>query len=353
MSRQKEHHALLWGAGVGALTSVHHVYGAIVYQTPWRLHAVALAAAALLAMTAALALNRRFHENAAGRVAWWLFWGVNAVVFVVLIGGFEGAYNHVLKNVLWLGGLPLADLHVLFPPPVYEMPSDAFFELTGVAQVIPAGYAGGWLWALLADRFALRASRGIVQPGDFFARRTLVTISGGSVDVPDSDQRVHLQFRRFAGCPVCNVHLRSVVRGRDALEAAGIREVVIFHSSAEELRRYEADLPFAVVADPDKHLYREFGVESSSRALLDPRAWPGIVGAVVTASWSVLAGRRALPPLSPAGGRYGLPADLLIDHDGRVLAVKYGEHADDQWSVPEVIALADAAGTCCSAASTS
>jgi hypothetical protein len=341
MSQQAERRALAWGAAVGALTSVHHVYGAIVYDTIWRLHAVALSAAALLVMLAALAISRRFRELALGRVAWWLFWAVNAVVFGLGVGGFEGVYNHVLKNVLWLGGLPLPDLRVLFPAPTYEMPNDIFFEFTGVAQVIPAALAARWLAVLLAERFGRRRSGVVPRPGDVLAKRELVTIADTPVLLPDPTHRVHLQFRRFAGCPVCSLHLRSMVERRVSVEAAGIREIVVFHSSADELRRYEGELPFAIVADPDKHLYREFGVESSPRALLDPRAWPGIAKAIVAGLLGCLVHGRALPPLRPPGGRYGLPADFLVDRDGRVLAVHYGEHADDQWSVDELLALAE------------
>jgi hypothetical protein len=35
-----------------------------------------------------------------------------------------------------------------------------------------------------------------------------------------------------------------------------------------------------------------------------------------------------------------LPADFLIGSDGRVLARKLGTHANDQWSVDEVLAHA-------------
>jgi peroxiredoxin len=101
--------------------------------------------------------------------------------------------------------------------------------------------------------------------------RELSTVTGEHIRVPDPERLVHLQFRRFAGCPICNLHLRSVVQRHDEITAAGIREVVFFHSPADELREYTADLPFAVIADPDKRFYREFGVESSPRALLDPR----------------------------------------------------------------------------------
>ena len=80
-----------------------------------------------------------------------------------------------------------------------------------------------------------------------------------------------MQFRGFAGYPVCNLQLRSVVRRHDEILAASIREVVIFHSNQEELRPHVKGLPFAVVADPEKKLYVRFGVESGVRSLLDPR----------------------------------------------------------------------------------
>lgn len=112
-----------------------------------------------------------------------------------------------------------------------------------------------------------------IHVGAVLAERELLAISGEPVRIPDSDRLVHLQFRRFAGCPFCNLHLRSVVQRHDDIVAAGIREVVVFHSSVAELLSQQDDAPFAVVADPDKRLYVEFGVESSVRAVLDPRAW--------------------------------------------------------------------------------
>ncbi|MGW0610623.1 peroxiredoxin-like family protein [Streptomyces sp. NPDC002788] len=179
-----------------------------------------------------------------------------------------------------------------------------------------------------------------IRPGSTVTERHLVAVSGDLVAVPDPERLVHLQFRRFAGCPVCHLHLRSVVRRHAEIETAGIREVVVFHSPAEELRRHTADLPFAVVADPDKRLYVEFGVESAPRALLSPRAWGPVVRAVLRGGWEVLRGRERLPATSQPGGRLGLPADFLIGPGGRILAAKYGEHVSDQWPVDELLRLA-------------
>lgn len=121
--------------------------------------------------------------------------------------------------------------------------------------------------------------------------RTLVAVSGTPVALPG--QLTHLQFRRFAGCPICNLHLRSIVDRHDEIVAAGIREVVVFHSSAEELRQY--DLPFDVIADPEKKLYREFGVESSARSLLHWRTWVAIVRGVLHDLRPVLRGQFRFP----------------------------------------------------------
>ena len=136
------------------------------------------------------------------------------------------------------------------------------------------------------------------------------------------------------------MHLYSIVRRYEDILAASIREVVVFHATAAALLPHAGDLPFAVVADPDKRLFTEFGVESGPRALLDPRAWLPVLRGVFRSLRAILHGQQPIPTMNPHGGRLGLPADFLIASDGRVLACKYGSHAYDQWSVDEILALA-------------
>jgi peroxiredoxin len=180
-----------------------------------------------------------------------------------------------------------------------------------------------------------------VSVGDRFPELRLTAITGEPVPIPDTaGASTHLQFRRFAGCPICNLHLRSVTARIGEISAAGIREVVVFHSTATELRKYQDDMPFAVVGDPEKALYRRFGVEASAKALLNPRAWRALPGGWRHAIANAIAHRRAPLPAAPTNGNFGLPADLLIASDGRVVAVRYGAHAYDQWSVDELLELA-------------
>ena len=182
---------------------------------------------------------------------------------------------------------------------------------------------------MVTDRFSA---------GSVVTNRELLTIQSKVIQVPDEHRVIHLQFRRFAGCPVCDLHLYEIVRRHDRILAASIKEVVVFHTDRKELLRYADDLPFAVIADPDKQLYAEFGVESGRRALLDPRSWIPIARGVLRSMQTIFQGKH-VPPVNPQGGRFGLPADFLIASDGLILASKYGSHAYDQWSVDELLAL--------------
>jgi peroxiredoxin len=183
------------------------------------------------------------------------------------------------------------------------------------------------------------AARSRINVGDQFPTLRLTAITGETVVIPDPEGALtHLQFRRFAGCPICDLHLRSIRSRLDEITAAGVREVVVFHSTPAELRKYQDDLPFPVVGDPDKKLYRQFGVEASLKSL-HPRAWRAVPRGLRNAITDAISKRRAPGPVSPTNGRLGLPADVLIDDDGRVVAVKYGEHAYDQWSVDELLRL--------------
>jgi peroxiredoxin len=183
-------------------------------------------------------------------------------------------------------------------------------------------------------RMSARLTAGCVISG-----RELTTVTGATVHVPDEDCRVHLQFRRFAGCPICNTHLRSVMRRHDEITAAGIREVVVFASTSQQLQAMLPEVPFAVVADPRRKLYTEFGVESSPRSVLHPRAWRPILAGGVRELRSRTRERR--PPVghSSNGNMLGLPADFLIASDGHLLAVKYGQHGYDQWAVDQILSL--------------
>ena len=175
----------------------------------------------------------------------------------------------------------------------------------------------------------------MISVGDKVTPRTVTNLDGNTVPIPDPAHRLQLQFRRHAGCPICNTHLRSVTSRLDDITAAGIREVVFFHSSADALREHQTELPFDVIPDPERRIYADFGVEKSWRSILTPK-----VLASVGTGFVQQRGKGTLGTLTES--HLGMPADFLIDTDGTVLAVKYGEHGADQWSVDELLTFGKA-----------
>ncbi len=174
--------------------------------------------------------------------------------------------------------------------------------------------------------------------GDVVGPTEFTAIDGTPV-VLSASGRVHLQFRRFAGCPICSLHLHSFADRHADVAAAGITELVFFHSAAAHLQGYQVDLPFPVIADPDRVYYRQFGVETGVRSMLNPWAW--IAAARSGGTWLA---HRNDPSWAGVGDQdgtthLGLPADFLVDPDGTLAAVHYGDHADDQWSVDQLLKL--------------
>lgn len=170
-----------------------------------------------------------------------------------------------------------------------------------------------------------------LKTGDTFPTLNLKTSLGADITIPVKNARyTHVQFRRFSGCPICNTHIASLRNGKDRLDAAGIHEVLFFHSSQEEVASFHADLPFDAVGDKEKLYYRQFGVESSLSFMSG--------AAIAAALQSVLRGKIGL---RMGGGILGLPAEFLVDPSGHVKAVHYGTHAYDQWSVEEILSIAN------------
>jgi hypothetical protein len=138
--------------GVLLLTSVHHAYGAWIYDTPWRLHVV-LVAGLVAAVLLVSRLVVHWNPNAvSGKIAFWVFAAAVLGFPVVLIGLFEGGYNHFLKNALYFAGASPVVMSRLCPPPTYELLNDLFFEVTGVLQLVLGVVTGYDLYALIRSR---------------------------------------------------------------------------------------------------------------------------------------------------------------------------------------------------------
>ncbi|MDH3545911.1 MAG: hypothetical protein OEN22_02365 [Gammaproteobacteria bacterium] len=125
----------------GLISGSHHWYGAVAYDTPWRLQVSYWIAAAPLVVVGLFYVYWKLVDRFAGRVALWLVF-LTAVVLQTGFTLFECVYSHVLKNILYFGGAPQTILAWLYPAPAYHLPDNWLFELLGLLQL--AGLVAAW-----------------------------------------------------------------------------------------------------------------------------------------------------------------------------------------------------------------
>lgn len=147
-------------------------------------------------------------------------------------------------------------------------------------------------------------------------------------------RRVWLAFFRYASCPLCNLRVRDMIARHEALSASGVQVVAVFQSPAESVARYvgRQEPPFPLVCDPDEKLYARFGLEARLSAFVSPAN-------LGRASQATAAG---FLPGTMEGTRTRIPADFLIDEEGVLADVYYGEIISDHIPFERVERFAEA-----------
>jgi hypothetical protein len=133
--------AVASGIVAGLISSGHHWYGAVLYNTPWRVQVSWWIMGIVLLVYSLLYVHYKYAHNLIGKIALWAFF-LGAVVFQSGFTLFECVYSHVMKDILYFGGVPESLLLKLYPPPAYHLPDNWFFEVTGWLQL--AGFAAAW-----------------------------------------------------------------------------------------------------------------------------------------------------------------------------------------------------------------
>ena len=154
-SHRRGEWATLYGAGAAVLatlvlTSVHHLYGARRFDTPWRAHVAHIAAWAGVLFAVCLLVARFRAHRASGRMAMGAFVALAIAICVLWLGLYEGGYNHGIKNLAFRAHLPATVFNAVFPPSLYEPPGDWFFEFSGVLQLPLGLFAGRAAWRAYA-----------------------------------------------------------------------------------------------------------------------------------------------------------------------------------------------------------
>lgn len=145
-------------------------------------------------------------------------------------------------------------------------------------------------------------------------------------------KKVYLAFMRFAGCPVCNLHVHSLLKQADAFKEKNIEVVLIYESSIENMRTYLEDTtyPFTFIADPKSTLYKNYGVEKS---------WGKLLGSIFKGMLTKVSAGEKLFKKKPKvdGNMNRMEAEFLIDESGKLALAHYGSFLGDNIPVENIL----------------
>jgi peroxiredoxin len=150
----------------------------------------------------------------------------------------------------------------------------------------------------------------------------LFDIYGQPIAIGGAGRRTLLSFFRDAACPFCNFRIYELTHHHASLAALGLDIVAVFGSTQNEVLRFVArhPRPFRVAADPLGASHERYGIERS--------LWRKI-RAIVTRVPTLIRGLRIVG-LAGLDTNNLMPADFLIDEDGRIVEAWYGRDAGDR-----------------------
>lgn len=144
---------------------------------------------------------------------------------------------------------------------------------------------------------------------------------------------------RYASCPLCNLRVHTLSQRYEAWRERGLDAIGVFQSPAEKMLQYvgKRQAPFPLIPDPDQRLYALYGAQSSWRGFL--KGWATRLPEI---GQSVL--NQGFLPGSVEGGLHRIPADFLIDPQGRIVEAYYGRDIGDHFPIERIEQWLDTPG---------
>lgn len=142
---------------------------------------------------------------------------------------------------------------------------------------------------------------------------------------------IYLSFERNAGCPVCNLRTHELLKQSQYFADHGITVIMVYESSLEKMKEYlgEAVYPYHFVADPKNELYNKYGVERSMTKVMKSM-FHGLIG-------KAMKGKKLFKnPMKQDGHQDRIPAEFLIDKNGKLRLVHYGDYVGDHLSLDKI-----------------
>lgn len=159
-----------------------------------------------------------------------------------------------------------------------------------------------------------------------------VDIYGKAIKLSDyRGKKIILSFYRNVNCPYCNRRIHQIMGHNLRLKNSNVQLVLLFESSAEKLSAsvfHQGISPWPLVGDPDKTIFKQYGVEQSNLKVIK-----------TFFSANYLQAKRDTKELNLPEDKDAslnlIPADFFIDENFKIVKAHYGKHLDDHVSIDD------------------
>lgn len=151
-------------------------------------------------------------------------------------------------------------------------------------------------------------------------------------------QKILLSFFRNVNCPFCNMRVHELSKMREQIERKGLKMIFFFESNTGHLKRsvfHQEVSPIPLIGDPEKQVYRQYGVEASHLKMLKTFFKSGSMGTMQQGN------QLNVPKEKEKHVTQNLiPADFLIDENFIIQKAHYGSNLRDHIPVEEITSFA-------------
>lgn len=155
-------------------------------------------------------------------------------------------------------------------------------------------------------------------------------VFGETIDLHNyTGHKLMVSFYRFSSCPFCNLRIQRILGQYRKFEESGLKMISFWQSPKESILEHVGlqHPPFPMIPDPDKRVYRLYGVEKSLLGLFGVLKDPKLVAKALKGGFN---------PTTVDGDLSQLPADFLIGPDLKIERAYYGKHVGDHIGFSEI-----------------
>ncbi|MCH4889674.1 redoxin domain-containing protein [Acidaminobacter sp. JC074] len=134
-------------------------------------------------------------------------------------------------------------------------------------------------------------------------------------------KRYMLSFYRYASCPFCNLRI-SFLMGLHEELGLNNQMLAVFQSDEKDMNQHVVNQSpvFPLFSDPEQIYYKKFGVESS---------WFAYIRGAIRLKTLFDAFKKGFFISNAFGDKATVPADFLIDEEGKIVHAYYGKDISD------------------------